>query len=55
MQFASEDDAELAALGYVSSFKREFTNLATISFAFAIMVRRILYMLLPEGTQTIVF
>ena len=25
------DDAELEALGYVPSFKREFTNLATVS------------------------
>jgi hypothetical protein len=31
------DDEELKALGYVPSFKREFTNLATISFAFSIM------------------
>ena len=41
-EFASEDDAQLAAHGYVSSFKREFSNLATISFAFAIMVRKIM-------------
>ncbi|KAF9074475.1 APC amino acid permease [Rhodocollybia butyracea] len=33
----SEDDRELVALGYVPSFKREFSNLATISFAFSIM------------------
>ncbi|KIK56143.1 hypothetical protein GYMLUDRAFT_47349 [Collybiopsis luxurians FD-317 M1] len=33
----SEDDKELVALGYVPSFKREFSNLATISFAFSIM------------------
>ncbi|EJU00873.1 APC amino acid permease [Dacryopinax primogenitus] len=33
----SEDDRELEALGYVPSFKREFSNLATISFAFSIM------------------
>ncbi|KAF5314307.1 hypothetical protein D9619_011759 [Psilocybe cf. subviscida] len=32
-----DDDAELVALGYQPSFKREFTNLATISFAFSIM------------------
>ncbi|KAF8951281.1 APC amino acid permease [Flammula alnicola] len=32
-----EDDRELLALGYKPSFKREFTNLATISFAFSIM------------------
>jgi predicted ester cyclase len=38
-QFDSEDDAQLAAHGYVSSFKREFSNLATISFAFSIMVK----------------
>lgn len=31
------DDQELVALGYKPSFKREFTNLATISFAFSIM------------------
>ena len=28
----SEDDRELEALGYLPSFKREFTNLATVSF-----------------------
>ncbi|KAE9406087.1 amino acid permease [Gymnopus androsaceus JB14] len=33
----SEDDKELVAMGYVPSFKREFSNLATISFAFSIM------------------
>ncbi|KAJ3986958.1 APC amino acid permease [Lentinula detonsa] len=33
----SDDDKELVALGYVPSFKREFSNLATISFAFSIM------------------
>ncbi|KAH8112046.1 APC amino acid permease [Phellopilus nigrolimitatus] len=33
----SDDDKELEALGYVPSFKREFSNLATISFAFSIM------------------
>lgn len=32
-----EDDKKLEALGYVPSFKREFSNLATISFAFSIM------------------
>ncbi|ESK93896.1 amino acid permease [Moniliophthora roreri MCA 2997] len=32
-----DDDKELVALGYVPSFKREFSNLATISFAFSIM------------------
>ncbi|KAH0832163.1 amino acid permease [Lanmaoa asiatica] len=31
------DDEELRALGYVPSFKREFSNLATISFAFSIL------------------
>jgi len=31
------DEAELAAMGYKSEFKREFTNLGTISFAFSIM------------------
>ncbi|KIL65806.1 hypothetical protein M378DRAFT_161822 [Amanita muscaria Koide BX008] len=32
-----DDDKELAALGYKPSFRREFTNLSTISFAFSIM------------------
>ncbi|KAG9079625.1 hypothetical protein FS749_008357 [Ceratobasidium sp. UAMH 11750] len=32
-----DDDAELMAMGYKPSFKREFTNIATISFAFSIM------------------
>ncbi|KAH7925903.1 APC amino acid permease [Leucogyrophana mollusca] len=32
-----EDNKELEALGYVPSFRREFSNLATISFAFSIM------------------
>ncbi|KAJ6578897.1 APC amino acid permease [Mycena vulgaris] len=32
-----DDDKALLALGYVPSFKREFSNLATISFAFSIM------------------
>ncbi|KAG9315604.1 APC amino acid permease [Chiua virens] len=32
-----QDDKELRALGYVPSFRREFSNLATISFAFSIM------------------
>lgn len=32
-----QDDAGLRALGYVPSFRREFSNLATISFAFSIM------------------
>ncbi|KAK7055381.1 APC amino acid permease [Favolaschia claudopus] len=32
-----DDDKDLLALGYVPSFKREFSNLATISFAFSIM------------------
>ncbi|KAH8822685.1 APC amino acid permease [Flagelloscypha sp. PMI_526] len=35
--FMDEDDKELVALGYVPSFKREFTKLAIISFAFSIM------------------
>ena len=34
------DDDELARLGYKSEFKREFTNLGTISFAFSIMCGR---------------
>lgn len=33
----ANDDQELERLGYVPSFKREFSNLATISFAFSIM------------------
>ncbi|THH20951.1 hypothetical protein EW146_g508 [Bondarzewia mesenterica] len=33
----SDDDQVLEQLGYVPSFKREFSNLATISFAFSIM------------------
>ncbi|CUA67006.1 putative amino-acid permease C15C4,04c [Schizosaccharomyces pombe 972h-] [Rhizoctonia solani] len=33
----NNDDAELIAMGYKPSFKREFTNIATISFAFSIM------------------
>ncbi|KAI6117501.1 amino acid/polyamine transporter I [Pisolithus croceorrhizus] len=32
-----DDDHNLEALGYKPSFRREFTNLATISFAFSIM------------------
>ncbi|KAL9710756.1 polyamine transporter tpo5 [Leucoagaricus gongylophorus] len=32
-----DNDQELIALGYKPSFKREFSNLATISFAFSIM------------------
>lgn len=28
-----DDDKELEALGYVPSFKREFTNLATVRWA----------------------
>ena len=32
-----QDNEELRALGYVPSFRREFTNLPTISFAFSIM------------------
>jgi amino acid transporter len=32
-----DDDKRLEALGYQPSFKREFSNLATISFAFSIM------------------
>jgi len=33
-----DDDHRLEALGYKPSFRREFSNLATISFAFSIMV-----------------
>ncbi|KII90043.1 hypothetical protein PLICRDRAFT_40226 [Plicaturopsis crispa FD-325 SS-3] len=33
----TDDDKALEELGYVPSFKREFSNLATISFAFSIM------------------
>lgn len=32
-----DDDRKLEELGYIPSFKREFSNLATISFAFSIM------------------
>ena len=32
-----QDDDALRALGYAPSFRREFSNLATISFAFSIM------------------
>jgi amino acid permease (GABA permease) len=35
--YQDEDDKKLVAMGYVPSFKREFSNLATISFAFSIM------------------
>jgi amino acid permease (GABA permease) len=35
--YQDEDDKKLEAMGYVPSFKREFSNLATISFAFSIM------------------
>ncbi|KAF8487085.1 APC amino acid permease [Russula ochroleuca] len=35
--FEDDDDKKLESLGYVPSFKREFSNLATISFAFSIM------------------
>ncbi|KZT03254.1 APC amino acid permease [Laetiporus sulphureus 93-53] len=34
---SSDDDERLIEIGYVPSFKREFSNLATISFAFSIM------------------
>ncbi|SCZ98393.1 BZ3500_MvSof-1268-A1-R1_Chr3-2g06340 [Microbotryum saponariae] len=34
---AGSDEAELARMGYRQEFKREFTNLSTISFAFSIM------------------
>jgi hypothetical protein len=30
MSYTSDDDRELEALGYVPSFKREFSNLATV-------------------------
>jgi hypothetical protein len=40
---ANQDDKELEELGYVPSFKREFTNLATISFAFSILVSWVIY------------
>ena len=32
-----QDDEELRALGYVPTFRREFSNLSTISYAFSIM------------------
>ncbi|GAA5879952.1 hypothetical protein JCM1840_006941 [Sporobolomyces johnsonii] len=34
---AASDEAVLARMGYKQEFKREFTNLSTISFAFSIM------------------
>lgn len=37
IELSDDDDKELVALGYKPSFKREFSNLATISFAFSIM------------------
>ncbi|KAF8260282.1 APC amino acid permease [Lactarius quietus] len=36
-EYKDEDDKKLEAMGYVPSFKREFSNLATISFAFSIL------------------
>ncbi|KAL4066403.1 amino acid/polyamine transporter I [Scleroderma yunnanense] len=37
MHSSMDDDNKLEALGYKPSFRREFSNLATISFAFSIM------------------
>ena len=54
-QLSSEDDAQLAAHGYVSSFKREFSNLATISFAFAIMVILRFWYMFPGRLFMIIF
>ncbi|KAH9920860.1 APC amino acid permease [Epithele typhae] len=34
---STDDDNKLLEIGYVPSFKREFSNIATISFAFSIM------------------
>ncbi|KAK2465136.1 hypothetical protein APHAL10511_002828 [Amanita phalloides] len=34
---SSDEDRDLVALGYKPSFRREFSNLSTISFAFSIM------------------
>ncbi|KAF8622286.1 hypothetical protein AX15_007151 [Amanita polypyramis BW_CC] len=34
---SDDEDKDLVALGYKPSFKREFTNISTISFAFSIM------------------
>ena len=42
------DDEDLARMGYKSEFKREFTNLGTISFAFSIMC--VFSLLLAEMT-----
>lgn len=36
----NEDDRELEALGYVPSFKREFSNLATVLFSFLFCCQR---------------
>ena len=38
VESVSEDDRELEALGYVPSFKREFSNLATVSRRNLLMV-----------------
>jgi hypothetical protein len=35
---SDDDDHRLEVLGYKPTFRREFSNLATISFAFSIMV-----------------
>jgi len=34
VQTVDDDDRELVALGYKPSFKREFSNLATVRFFF---------------------
>lgn len=39
--FESDDDRNLEALGYVPSFKREFSNLATVRLNFSIDVHGI--------------
>jgi hypothetical protein len=43
------DEEELAAMGYKSEFKREFTNLGTISFAFSIMYVVLIYPSFPSA------
>ena len=46
-----EDDKELEDLGYVPSFKREFSNLATVRFFFPLQFRTVLSTLLACNIQ----
>jgi hypothetical protein len=45
-----DDDRELEALGYKPSFKREFSNLATVCFVFNLLIneQKIQTVLLPS-------